>query len=180
MWDYAGPTRPKPLVVDVRAEVSVGTGHAKLLFNEALVDPVDFRSNWQSDYPMVAHVCELAEEGCVLKAKQSFADSGYEGVCEFCERHLWNSLIWRHDPIWHIPVERSELVRLDRAGYYFVALFILGHIARYEPDLLHEELQNASELGWFLERFLGAAERFFPQLMLSWAHGEEVYFTGMC
>jgi hypothetical protein len=55
-------------------------------------------------------------------------------------------------------------------------MFILGSLVRYQPEIILAAAGTESELGWFLGRFIRAAERFYPQLVLSWLTGAHVFF----
>jgi hypothetical protein len=70
---------------------------------------------------------------------------------------------------------RVDAEEWPRAAHYLVAAFILASIVRYAPEVLAPELEL--QTGWFLRRFLIAADRYFPQLMLSWLMGGDIYFT---
>jgi hypothetical protein len=177
--EYKSPDRGGTNVACVAVQAKIGSGEARLVFDTRFVEESHFRTNWATGYPQLKDICELEEKGCVLKVKQSFKESMYEGLCDFCERNLWNSLVWRDDPLWHIVRHLNGAVTLNRVGYYFVAVFILGSIARYEPELLQSSLKQGGELEWFFDRFMRAAERFFPQLIFSWAQGRATYFPGV-
>jgi hypothetical protein len=177
--EYKSPDRGDPHVISVQLKAKIGSGEATLHFDPRFVKESYFRANWEADYPELKDVCELHEEGSILKVKLSFKESQYEGLCEFCEKYFWNSLVWRRDAMWHIVRQSRDAIRLNRMGYYFVAMFILGSIARYEPELLQSSLRQGSEQEWFFHRFMLAAERFFPQLIYSWARGNETYFSGV-
>jgi len=178
LLEYQSPDRGSPNVTPVRVGAKIGSGEARLGFDTRFVEELNFRTNWATDYPQLKDLCELEEKGCVLKVKQSFKDSKYEGLCDFCEKNLWNSLVWSDDQIWYVARYVRDAVALNRVGYYFVAMFILGSMARYEPELLQDSLKPGSEPEWFFDRFVRAAERFFPQLIVSWAQGTETYFPG--
>ncbi len=63
-----------------------------------------------------------------------------------------------------------------RPAYYFVTLFILGSVVRYEPELMLDTVDPNSLSGWLLKRVIQGAERFFPQLMLSWLMDSDLYY----
>jgi hypothetical protein len=103
--------------------------------------------------------------------------STYEAITEFLNRVLQTDLRERQTPVWYaLRVVDPELV-FPREAYYMVALFILGSIVRYEPEMMLEASNPDAEVGWFLRRFLQVAERYFPQLMLMWIEQCPIYFS---
>jgi hypothetical protein len=61
------------------------------------------------------------------------------------------------------------------ATYYHVAAFILSSAVRYQPELVLDVNKPDSGVGWLLNRFLKAAERFYPQLHLENVWRRQVY-----
>jgi hypothetical protein len=77
---------------------------------------------------------------------------------------------------WYLIREVDNHSTLTRASYYYIAVFILGSIVRYEPELMLEVSYLDSEIGWFIDRFLNKAERFFPQLKICEQCKTTIYF----
>ena len=102
LHEYQSPDRGTPNVIPVGVSAKIGSGEARLGFDKRFVEESQFRTNWATDYPQLKDLCELEENGCVLKVKQSFKESKYEGLCDFCEKNLWNSLVWSDDQIWYM------------------------------------------------------------------------------
>jgi hypothetical protein len=50
-------------------------------------------------------------------------------------------------------------------------------LVRYEPDTLLAISNPDSEAGWIVTRFLNAAERYFPHLLLNWVFEKPMYFS---
>lgn len=89
---------------------------------------------------------------------------------------LETDLISCDTPIWYLIRQVTSDPTLPRPAYYFISLFILSNIVRYQPELMLEISNPDSQLGWLLIRLLKVAERFYPQLMLSWLYDHPVYF----
>jgi hypothetical protein len=86
------------------------------------------------------------------------------------------SLIPSLDPLWFI-VRRTDTNSLSpRAAHYFAALFLLGNIVRYEPELIAQIASTNSKWSWFLRGFVAAADRFYSNLMLNWIHNSVQFF----
>lgn len=135
----------------------------------------DFRINWQTYYPALVDDLELEQTGCVLKAKASSLPATLDAVSALCEKVLQLNLVLMSDqPSWHITkITRTDIV-WPRPSYYTAALFILGSIVRYNPEILLKV--SASKWSWLLERFMIKAERFYPNLMWNWLSGHTVFF----
>lgn len=56
---------------------------------------------------------------------------------------------------------------LNEFGYIYVALFILGNLARYYPDKWMEEVERSTALSSLVDYFLAGAKRRAPLLVLS-------------
>ncbi|WP_156915042.1 YaaC family protein [Rubidibacter lacunae] len=89
---------------------------------------------------------------------------------------MWDNMSYGWDPIWFAPRLRGSIGSMPRESFYYLAMFILGSVARYTPELLLAVSSPKTEVGWNLERFLTAAERYFPHLMLRWWTDESLYF----
>jgi hypothetical protein len=134
-----------------------------------------FRDNWTHEFPSLAGNCILEPTGNVLRVNGEDL-STYEAIAQFLNRVLQTDLRECQTPVWYaLRVVDPELV-FPREAYYMVALFILGSIVRYEPEMMLEASNPDAEVGWFLRRFLHVAERYFPQLMLMWIEQCPIYF----
>jgi len=145
----------------------------KLLLNFNGPGPeADFRTSWQQWFPKLKDCCSLEPTGRILLVDSIKVDaSTYEAVCDFCHQHLEVNLKSYEDPTWFaIRHSRPEL-DLPRPAFYYIAAFILSSVVRYEPELLVDVSNPDSEQGWLIARFLDAAERYFPQLLLHWWFG---------
>jgi hypothetical protein len=136
----------------------------------------DFRGRWGTQFPRLAEVCDLETEGAVLIVKSEVDTSSYDSIASFCYDRLANDMVFGEVPLWHTIDESQVEGRWPRLANYFIALFILGSIARYEPESMLDVVAPDSEMGWFLARFMKVAERYFPQHMLNWIGISPVYF----
>ncbi len=170
--DFAGFRGHSSLVVPVKMEAFLD-GRVLLTFPEALKD---FRVNWQLEFSKVASDCALEQEGNALRVRPEVPTSSAEAIAAFLHRSLEHDLCRRQRPTWYLVRETDQDLVLPRAAYYFVALFVLGSVVRYEAELLVDVADLDSELGWLLRRVVAASERFYPQLMLGWLRSEPVYF----
>lgn len=160
--------------VSIRADSS---GTMTLAFNEQVVGLERFRSSWESDYPSLAPLCELESTGCVLRVKEEIKPKSLDDVSLLCGRMLEIDLVRRSDPIWFaVRNEHTDFV-WPRAAYYFAALFILGNIVRYQPELMYPVISGHSKWAWMLRRFIVNTERFYPNLLFNWIHNV-IYFFG--
>lgn len=164
-----------PVLVE-EVGVTAKPSYFALEFRNGNLKPADFASTWQTYYPQLPDRFELGDEDYQLRLKDAAAVVDYKAACDLCHEFLMPPLTLQEAPQWFIERRSPSDIVLPRVGYYFVAMFILGSIVRYEPQLLRELSSGESELGWFLERFLRTAERFFPQLMLWWLHEQQIYF----
>ncbi len=177
--EFNSPERGKSNTLPLLVESSMRTGEVRLNFDYRFVEESDFRANWSTYFPKLKGICQIGESGCSLKVSTPFGKKAWDSICEFCEKNLWNYLVLLDEPRWYLLKHENDEVQLSRAGYYFAAIFILGSIARYEPELLEKSCRPGSENEWFFNWFLIKAERFFPQLMLSWSMKNEVYLPGV-
>jgi hypothetical protein len=128
------------------------------------------------EFPSLSHTCKLEPVGNVLRVDKEDL-STYEAIAEYLSTVLEHDLRERQTPVWYaLRIVDPELV-FPREAYYIVALFILGSIVRYEPEMMLEASNPDDEVGWFLRRFLQVAERYFPQLMLMWIEQCPIYFS---
>jgi hypothetical protein len=139
-------------------------------------DEAGFRKNWDAWLPQLASLCSLEPTGTTLRVAPSVDTSTLEAISDFLRSHLWVNLIWSDIPIWYVPLQQGSIPLLPRLAYYYVALFILSSAVRYEPESLIALTDPDSQLGWVLQHFLDAAERFFPQLVLHWLYAEPLFF----
>ena len=150
-------------------------GEMKLEFH-CQWDPTGFRDNWTTWFPSLATDCTLEPEGTLLRVNKGDNTKSYEAIAAFLASRLWPNLLWSEfRAIWYAPVT-GTLPSLPRAAYYFLALFILGNVVRYTPEQLSDLTNPDSHLGWTMQRFVNAAERFYPQLMFHW-NNERLYFA---
>jgi hypothetical protein len=137
---------------------------------------VPFRSTWQTEFPSLTSYCELMPEGNILRVTENIPRHSYEAVCDFCWKHLESDLQFNDESYWFLVRQTEHRLVLPRPAYYFVGMFILGSVVRYNPELMLETTQPDSKLSWFLKKFVKLAERYYPQLMLRWLHNREIYF----
>lgn len=163
-------TNQSSLVIQIEVE-AMTNGDVSLIFPAHLTN---FRSNWQQEFPSISKTYHLKPEGNVLYRK--FLTPDYKGVSNVLHHTLETDLISRDTPIWYLIRQGTSDPILSRPAYYFISLFILSNIVRYQPELMLEISNPDSQLGWLLIRLLKVAERFYPQLMLSWLYDHPVYF----
>lgn len=133
---------------------------------------VDFRTSWQQWFPKLKDYCFLEPTGRILLVDANKVDtSTYELVCKFCCEFLEVNLKSYEDPIYFAIRHSTSTLDLPRPAFYFIAAFILSSVVRYEPELMLKVSNPDSEQGWLIARFLDAAERCFPQLLLHWWYG---------
>lgn len=135
-----------------------------------------FRTTWADEFPALSSDCTLEPQGNVLRVADHVARDAYTAICNFCSSHLEPELRYNEEPYWYLIRHTNSALTFPRPAYYFVGMYILGNVVRYEPELMLEVTQPDSRLGWFLKRFVRLAERYYPQLMLRWLHNREIYF----
>ncbi|AKR42083.1 YaaC family protein [Methylophilus sp. TWE2] len=165
----------------------VTRGHVQAISVRAIVNgpiqlhllnyPNEFATDWQKDFPELAQIC-TAEETNVLLIKEEHRPNDYSAIAKLLESVLFPGLTLQNHATWYGFRKSKHTSRLTRASYYYVAIFILGSIVRYQPELLLAATTADSEIGWLLQRFIKLAERFFPQLKLMEAYKSQVYFSG--
>jgi hypothetical protein len=156
--------------------VSATTGGDFLLRVHYPWDVTGFRAKWMEWYPHLATVCQLEGEGTTLRVTDGAACPSAHAVGEWLSKNLWINLLWGDRPVWYLPA-RSPRLLLPRAAYYLLAMFILGSVVRYEPELAANATNPDSHVGWSLRRFCDAAERFYPQLIFHWLFTNRLFFT---
>lgn len=162
----------EPTLVDyvaVRAHMS-----GEVFFDFQHPDGLSFRADWAKAYPALEALCDLEPEGNVLKLRQSLPE--YDDVANFLPSLFEADLRLRMSPRWFAQRHVPQPPVLPRMGYYFVAMFVLGSIVRYEPELVREIADPDHEVSWLIGRFLNVAERFFPQLIFNWLTEQTVYY----
>jgi hypothetical protein len=136
----------------------------------------DFSSTWQQAYPALAGLNLIGDR--VLGVPLSVSPMSMEAAAPLIRQYLMPSLIYSEwDSSWYVFRHDQATPVLPRNAYYLIATHILGSIVRYQPELLTPITLPSADLGWFLSRFLGHAERFFPQLKMMELHGKEIYFS---
>lgn len=158
----------------VRVEVTaVINGPITLTFSSALKD---FDTSWEKDFPELVEDCILRPGENTLQLRRERWGEEYLDVCNWCAQNLMPDLLVGDSPSWFLIRRIENQPILPRAAYYLAGMFILGSLVRYHPESLVEATEPDSDLSWLLRRFVDCAERFFPQLMLSWLHRRQVYF----
>ena len=165
---FRGPGQ-ESLVVPITVDAKIN-GNVLLIFPDSLTN---FRSTWNQEFPSLTG-STLEPTGNILKIH--FQNHNYKSISIFCINKLETDLIRRDTPIWYLVRQVNPDFILPRPAYYFIALFILSSIVRYQPELMLETMNPDSQLGWLLCRLLKAAERFYPQLMLNWLYDRTIYF----
>ena len=148
------------------------SGKVLLHFHMGPIPEADFRTSWDQWFPNLKDVCSLEPTGTILRVEATKVNtSTYEAICDFCYQYLEVNLQHNDVPVWFaIRHSRTDL-DLPRPAFYFIAAFILSSVVRYEPELMLGVSNPDSEEGWLIARFLDAAERYFPHLLLHWWSG---------
>ncbi|TXT23295.1 MAG: Uncharacterized protein FD134_2226 [Gallionellaceae bacterium] len=139
--------------------------------------PDDFATTWKAGLPELADVCVAEGQGLLLVTDENLGKS-YDAIAEFLDKRLLPGLALQNHATWYALRRKDGVIRLTRAAYYYVAMFVLGSAVRYEPELLLSASAADSEIGWLLQRFLRLAERYFPQLKLMEHYRSQIYFSG--
>lgn len=145
------------------------------------IEPVAFNKeipdNWMDEFPSLRNKCFLEEDKKGLVIEDQNICESHESISKYLHKILHNDLIYGSgNSAWYLIREVENHPLFPRAAYYYLAVFILGSIVRYEPELMLEVSRFNSEISWFIDRFLKKAERFFPQLKLSEQFGTTIYF----
>lgn len=156
-------------------QLQVATGGP--IYIDPLMPHANFPDNWETEFPALTEKCRLDEdkEGLIIEDKTICQN--HESISTYIHKILLNDLIFNHmGSPWYLIREVDNHSTLTRASYYYIAVFILGSIVRYEPELMLEVSYLDSEIGWFIDRFLNKAERFFPQLKICEQCKTTIYF----
>jgi hypothetical protein len=165
---------PESLVVPVDVDAYF-SGDVILNIPQRFYDLSQNLAIWTSELPSLGGCCTVEPEGNKLEVTHRV--SNYEDVSNFCSLRLDPNLILQDfESRWYLVRQLDPDLVFPRPAYYLVALFILGSIVRYEPELMLDTVPPGSFSGWLLKRVIQAAERFFPQLMLSWLEKNSLYF----
>jgi len=79
--------------------------------------------------------------------------------------------------VWYLVQQIDPNIVFTRSAYYFIGMYILGSIVRYDPEMLLDITDPYSEIAWILSRFIEMAERYFPQLILiEFNNNRPIYF----
>jgi len=167
----------QPNAIPVAVKTERRSNSLRLHFIEQFIDRNTFGNVWAQEFPTLSSRFELEDTGAILRLKKEQSISDYEAICALCSETMLNPLVWSDNPVWYVIRRETGEPELPRIAYYMISLFILGSVARYQPELLQPLLTPASGLGWFVNRFLRTTERFLPQLMMSWMHRSDIYFT---
>jgi hypothetical protein len=160
--------------VDVEAWYS---GKIRLHFRCPPGQETLFPTNWQEWFPQFKDLCSLEPAGAVLIVdKQQDEITSREGIVDFLHRTLEVNLSSYEDPAWFAIRHAESKFGLPREAFYFIGAFILSSAVRYKPESLLAISNPDSETGWIVARFLNAAERYFPHLLLNWVYRPPVYF----
>jgi hypothetical protein len=171
--DYADVYGRDSLVVPVDVDAYF-SGEVVLRIPQRVYDLSKATTNWTSELPSLS--------GCTVRSgdnnlEANFTVSKKEDVSSFCSLRLEPSLLPQDlESRWFLVRQADPDLVFPRPAYYFVALFILGSVVRYEPEMMLDTVVPGSLSGWFLNRVIQSAERFFPQLMLNWLTGTTLYF----
>ncbi len=173
-WAYADLYGGNSLVVPIDLEV-YRDEEVVLRIPKSIYDLSSNATNWSSELPSISGCCTLGSDENTLET--TFEVSSREDVISFCSSRMQPDLLWREHALrWYLVRQTDPNLVFPRPAYYFVTLFILGSIVRYEPELMLDTVDPNSLIGWLLKRVVQVAERFFPQLMLSWFMGQDLYF----
>jgi hypothetical protein len=171
--DFVSLKISESYVFPVKLQVATGGP----IYIDPLMPHDTFPDNWEAEFPALAEKCKLNEdkEGFIIEDKTICEN--HESLSTYIHKILLHDLIFNHmSSPWYLIREVDNHPSLSRASYYFIAVFILGSIVRYEPELMLEVSQLDSEIGWFTDRFLNKAERYFPQLKICEQLKTTIYF----
>jgi hypothetical protein len=145
------------------------SGNVLLHFHGGPGQEADFRTSWNEWFPNLKDVCSLEPTGTILRVDANKVDtSTYQAICDFCYQYLEANLQYYDAPLFFAIRHSRPDLDLPRPAFYFIAAFILSSMVRYEPELMLDASNPDSEDGWLIARFLEAAERYFPHLLLHW------------
>lgn len=179
-WQFNSPTRGTSLCVPIMADIFAS--NMQLTFNGDYVSAGEFQEHWNDAFPGLGP--GKADIGNPTQPKLSL-DIGLAGlnfvdqqdkIIAYCQKHLMDDVVVSHGRNFYLTRRHTGIPYLRREAAYFGAMFILGSIARYQPERLLSLEMEGSETAWFLGKFLAAAERFFPQFMISLFKDERLYY----
>lgn len=179
-WQFNSPTRGMSLCVPVVADIY--TSKLQLTFNGDYLAADGFQDYWHVAFPGlgqgITDVSNPAQPKLLLDiglTGSTFLDQ-QDQIIAYCQRHLTDDVVVSHGRNFYLTRHRGGVPHLKREAAYFGAMFILGSIARYQPERLLAVESAGSETAWFLSKFLTAAERFYPQFMISLFQDERLYY----
>ena len=173
-WEYAQVYGGNSLVIPIDLE-AYRNETLVLRIPKSIYDLPSASTNWSSELPSLRGCCQLGSEENTLET--TFVVSKPEDVKSFCSMRLERDLLWRNlTPRWYLVRQTDPSLVFPRPAYYFATLFILGSVVRYEPELMLDTVGPNSLSGWLFKRVIQGAERFFPQLMLSWLMDSDLYY----
>jgi len=155
-------------VFQVSAEAWL-SGKVRLHFHCPPGEAAHFPTNWQKWFPKLKDLCSLDPPGTVLIVDRPAAETiGREEIVDFFHQTLEVNLSSSiDDSSWFAIRQTDPKLDLPRAACYFIGAFILSSAVRYRPESLLAISNPDSEAGWIVARFLNAAERYFPHLLLN-------------
>lgn len=174
-FDYTRSYGQKSLVIPINV-AAYTQGLIRLHISSSVYDLSAPTTDWTTELPSLASCCHVEVGKNTLRVLDAYSRGSYQSVSEFCSLRLDRSLIWQDTPDWFLVRQTDPDLVFPRLAYYFIVVFILGSIVRYEPELLIEMADPKSRSGWFFNKVVQAAERFYPQLLLSWFHRHPYYF----
>lgn len=137
----------------------------------------DFPLNWEIEFPSLTEKCKFEKDKKRFVIEDRAICKNHESISNYLHKILHHDLIYSQmGSPWYLIREVDSERPLSRASYYYIALFVLGNIVRYQPELMLQVSHLDSEIGWFIDRFLNKAERFFPQLKLCEQNKATIYF----
>jgi len=162
--------------VDFRAFLSGEERILRIIFRPGMVSEAEFERTWQSDFPSLAACCSFERPGVLrVNFDRRNVPSRELAQCSryFCSEYLVPSLHWGANEPWFVLKGIEAPVIYSRLPWYLAGLFALSSFVRYQPELILAE--HDTETGWVIGRFLDRAERYFPQEMLSWLWGINIF-----
>jgi hypothetical protein len=173
--EYISASLGQAEVFQVHVEAYQPSGKVRLHFYGPGQED-QFRNSWQEWFPKLKDLCSPEPTDKVLVVDTNKVDTTTrKAVSDFCHQVLEVNLKSFEDPSWFTVRHSTPELDLPRPAFYFIGAFILSSVVRYKPELLLTLSNTDSEEGWLIGRFLNAAERYFPQLLLHWV-SSEVYF----
>jgi len=153
------------------------SGKVRLHFKCPPGEEALFATSWQQWFPKLKDLCSLEPANTILAVDTSKVDtSTHEAITDFCYRALEVNLNSCDELSWFAIRQTTAAFDLPRPALYFIGAFILSAAVRYKPERLLDISDPDSETGWIVARFLTAAERYFPHLLLNWVFEHPLYF----